>query len=91
MPSPQGRDSQPWRPRGWGEESNGEVGMDGGARMGLGDPGGGTMRRVGSAVGEPRGILSREGRPYPGDSSFFFFGIYFFIRLHLVLLWHVGS
>ena len=38
MSSPQGRDSQPWRPRGWGGESSGEVGMDGRPGGGAGRP-----------------------------------------------------
>lgn len=55
----------------------GRWGWMAGGGMGLGDPGGGTMRKSWLCSGEPRGILSRE-ETYPGDSSFFFFWYLFF-------------
>lgn len=67
----------------------GRWGWMAGRGVGLGDPGGGTMQRSWLCSGEPRGIWSRE-ETYPGY-YYYYFSIYFFIWLHHVFLWHMGS
>ena len=72
MAGPQGRDSQPWRPRGWGGESKGAVGMDGGQEDGAGGPRRWDHVKELALQWGAQGHFE-QGRDVPKLFSFFFF------------------